>query len=187
MTMNKREAEAVEKMARELFRVAGLIVPEGWDKPTFDEPDIDVWLSESGRESWRSVARHILTVVLPAAQADVLEKLAREWGNDAGARVVRRFAAREIEGANEFALALDRGTKKEHIRAIPGTLLAQRAGEEQDRCGHDYPGARGDRFDFTSDCAYGCGCWMGGSNSGGPKGVDPSGDCPKHPGKGGPR
>ena len=34
--------------------------------------------------------------------------------------------------------------------------------------------------DGTSDCKYGCGCWMGPSRSGGPMGVDPSGKCPRH-------
>lgn len=37
---------------------------------------------------------------------------------------------------------------------------------------YPYPGG-------TSDCAYGCGCWMGPSRSGGP--VDPFGPCPNHP------
>lgn len=31
----------------------------------------------------------------------------------------------------------------------------------------------------TSDCAHGCGCWMGDSRSGGP--VDPFGPCPMNP------
>jgi hypothetical protein len=34
---------------------------------------------------------------------------------------------------------------------------------------------------FTVDCAYGCGCWMGPSRSGGPDGLDPFGECPKAP------
>ena len=33
--------------------------------------------------------------------------------------------------------------------------------------------------DGTSDCQYGCGCWMGPSRSGGP--VNPFGACPKNP------
>lgn len=33
----------------------------------------------------------------------------------------------------------------------------------------------------TSDCHYGCGCWAGDYSSGGPDGVDPTGDCPKNP------
>jgi len=33
--------------------------------------------------------------------------------------------------------------------------------------------------DGTSDCAYGCGCWMGPARSGGP--VNPFGACPNHP------
>jgi hypothetical protein len=47
---------------------------------------------------------------------------------------------------------------------------------------HKYPGvsAKGE-FMFTSDCANGCGCWMGGYRSGGPDGVNPFGECPKAP------
>ena len=33
----------------------------------------------------------------------------------------------------------------------------------------------------TSDCNYGCGCWMGPARSKGPTGVDPFGRCPNHP------
>lgn len=40
---------------------------------------------------------------------------------------------------------------------------------------HHYP----DAPDGTSDCKYGCGCWAGPHNSGGP--VDPFGACPKNP------
>ena len=35
--------------------------------------------------------------------------------------------------------------------------------------------------DGTSDCEYGCECWMGRTNSGGPTGIDPHGTCPKNP------
>lgn len=35
--------------------------------------------------------------------------------------------------------------------------------------------------DGTSDCKYGCGCWMGPSRSGGPDGLDPFGVCPGNP------
>lgn len=38
---------------------------------------------------------------------------------------------------------------------------------------HKYPDE-----DCTSDCTFGCGCWMGPSNSGGD--VDPFGACPKN-------
>jgi translation elongation factor EF-1beta len=41
---------------------------------------------------------------------------------------------------------------------------------------HEYPNPEG-----TSDCIYGCGCWMGPSRSDGPLGVDPHGLCPNHP------
>ena len=33
----------------------------------------------------------------------------------------------------------------------------------------------------TSNCDYGCGCWMGPARSGGPTGLDPFGACPKNP------
>ena len=42
--------------------------------------------------------------------------------------------------------------------------------------GHKYPDHEG-----TSDCEYGCGCWMGPCRSGGPTGLDPHGTCPKNP------
>lgn len=42
--------------------------------------------------------------------------------------------------------------------------------------GHNYP-----RSDGTSDCSYGCGCWMGPARSNGPLGVDPHGECPANP------
>jgi site-specific DNA-methyltransferase (adenine-specific) len=46
--------------------------------------------------------------------------------------------------------------------------------------GHAYPGSPVGGFEFTSDCVFGCGCWMGDSRSGGPSGVSPFGECPKH-------
>lgn len=42
--------------------------------------------------------------------------------------------------------------------------------------GHSYPNLEG-----TSDCKYGCGCWMGPARSGGPIGLDPFGECPGNP------
>jgi len=41
---------------------------------------------------------------------------------------------------------------------------------------HDY--GEGGR---TSDCKYGCGCWMGPVRSDGPPGIDPFGHCPDNP------
>lgn len=38
----------------------------------------------------------------------------------------------------------------------------------------------------TSDCKYGCGCWMGSARSGGPVGLDPFGVCPGNPKSGEP-
>lgn len=51
--------------------------------------------------------------------------------------------------------------------------------------GHDYSKEYG-KHDYgkcegTSDCEYGCGCWMGPARSGGPIGVDPFGECPNNP------
>lgn len=43
--------------------------------------------------------------------------------------------------------------------------------------GHHYPAAP----HATSDCSYGCGCWMGPSRSGGPTGLSPFGKCPGNP------
>lgn len=37
------------------------------------------------------------------------------------------------------------------------------------------------KYHGNSDCEYGCGCWMGSSNSGGPTGLDPFGTCPNNP------
>lgn len=51
--------------------------------------------------------------------------------------------------------------------------------------GHDYGkeyGRHSYREEGTSDCKYGCGCWAGDANSGGPVGLDPlSGECPNNP------
>lgn len=41
---------------------------------------------------------------------------------------------------------------------------------------HEYP-----NHDGTSDCKFGCGCWMGSTRSGGPLGLDPFGTCPQNP------
>ncbi len=41
---------------------------------------------------------------------------------------------------------------------------------------HDYGEGGG-----TSDCKYGCGCWMGPARSDGPPGIDPFGHCPDNP------
>lgn len=49
---------------------------------------------------------------------------------------------------------------------------------------HLYPGILDGRFQNTSDCCYGCGCWMGGSRSGTRDEHDPTdpfGECPGNP------
>ena len=77
--------------------------------------------------------------------------------------------------------ALDKFKGKVVRQHAPGTGLARGGGT------HKYLGCeameRSGRLDdfFTSDCSYGCGCWMGGSQSGGPEGIDPFGACPKAP------
>ncbi len=48
---------------------------------------------------------------------------------------------------------------------------------------HIYPGAPGynpnNPLDcYTSNCINNCGCYAGPSTSGGPKGIDPWGECP---------
>ena len=45
----------------------------------------------------------------------------------------------------------------------------------------EYGGHKYANHDGTSDCEYGCGCWMGPARSGGPTGLDPGGTCPKNP------
>lgn len=45
----------------------------------------------------------------------------------------------------------------------------------------EYGGHKYADHDRTSDCEYGCGCWMGPTRSGGPTGLDPGGVCPKNP------
>ena len=42
-----------------------------------------------------------------------------------------------------------------------------------------FHGGHGYTYEGTSDCKFGCGCFMGESSSGGP--VDPFGSCPKNP------
>lgn len=64
-----------------------------------------------------------------------------------------------------------------------GTLMNATAGAKYS---HKYPGAPGHNPDdpgdcFTSNCEYGCGAWCGPSRSGAPDGIDPFGNCPKHP------
>lgn len=44
---------------------------------------------------------------------------------------------------------------------------------------HYYPGCHDSAGFYTSNCKFGCGCWMGSFRSGGP--VDPFGPCPKNP------
>jgi len=52
-----------------------------------------------------------------------------------------------------------------------------RSHKEYDNYGqHSYPDKEG-----TSDCSYGCGCWMGPARSDGPVGIDPFGHCPLNP------
>ena len=45
----------------------------------------------------------------------------------------------------------------------------------------EYGGHKYADHDGTSDCKFGCECWMGPSRSGGPAGLDPFGTCPKNP------
>jgi hypothetical protein len=61
------------------------------------------------------------------------------------------------------AIWYERGTLC-HAEKVPLTLFSE----------HKYAD-----HDGTSDCSYGCGCWMGPSASGGP--VDPFGPCPRNP------
>lgn len=45
----------------------------------------------------------------------------------------------------------------------------------------EYGGHKFADHDGTSDCQYGCGCWMGSSRSGGPAGLLEFGKCPNNP------
>lgn len=48
---------------------------------------------------------------------------------------------------------------------------------------HSYPGSpvKNDGDCWTSDCTHGCGAWAGPAGSGAPDGIDPFGECPRHP------
>ncbi len=90
------------------------------------------------------------------------------------ARLERRKRTRDRLGTM-LAIAGDgpHQTDYQRARQIFAAPVASKAG------GHDYPGTRNPPEFFTSDCANGCGCWMGEFRSGGPEGVDPFGACPK--------
>jgi hypothetical protein len=77
----------------------------------------------------------------------------------------------DIEG-RQFAIEAlhELGKKENEENENEGAVLSERKG------GHKY-GPDG----ATSDCAFGCECWMGRTNSGGPRGMDPFGKCPKNP------
>lgn len=45
----------------------------------------------------------------------------------------------------------------------------------------EYGGHKYEERNGNSDCEYGCGCWMGPFQSGGPTGLYPKGACPKNP------
>jgi hypothetical protein len=77
----------------------------------------------------------------------------------------RQFA---IDALHELGKEEEEENKKEYEEE--GAVLSARKG------GHRY-GPVG----ATSNCAFGCECWMGRTNSGGPRGVDPFGKCPKNP------
>lgn len=51
--------------------------------------------------------------------------------------------------------------------------------EKKQYGGHDYGNSEG-----TSNCKFGCGCWMGPFRSDGPIGLDPFGRCPNNPADG---
>jgi hypothetical protein len=87
-------------------------------------------------------------------------------------------------GADGNVVEFDQEAFEAHIDwFLAGAATAEIT--EPPRFPHDYPGALGHNPDdpgecFTSDCRHGCGCWAGPSRSGGPEGVDPFGECPKH-------
>lgn len=109
--------------------------------------------------------------------------------DDDSCRRLRRAVSAALRAAEttetDRTLHADTGASTRSILAadVPCPACGDDA-DKRDPNGHRYPGAdadeRGEAF-FTSDCAYGCGCWMGGSRSGGPDGVDPFGACPNAP------
>lgn len=120
--------------------------------------------------------------VAALARDTTLGELARIWpavASNQGARIVVL-----VPRGGRPNPALGEGqilTRKTQVRqAHPDWPAA-----DAPRFPHDYPGAPGynpkDPGEcYTSDCRYGCGCWAGPSRSGGPEGVDPFGECPKH-------
>jgi len=80
------------------------------------------------------------------------------WGTDFEGRGFAIEALREL------------GKNADAEESEDETVLSERKG------GHRY-GPVG----ATSNCAFGCECWMGRTNSGGPRGTDPFGKCPKNP------
>ncbi len=78
------------------------------------------------------------------------------------------------DGCPETICYVNDGDECETAERIREEIKANTPAEQE---GHIYPGGE----DFTSDCSNGCGAWMGPTRSGGPKGIDPFGSCPKAP------
>lgn len=97
--------------------------------------------------------------------------------------------AKRIDEAIEKAVSQVPEVSKARLEV---TLMKRRLSEMQDEKAdemflhprnigsHFYPGIVNGDFKQTTDCNY-CNCWMGGSRSGGPEGVDPFGACPGNP------
>jgi len=82
---------------------------------------------------------------------------------------------------------LDRHRKARGWATVPKTAIskprtsqaeaqAPAVTQKREREGHKYAD-----HDGTSDCAHGCGAWMGPFRSGAPNGINPFGECPKAP------
>ncbi len=81
----------------------------------------------------------------------------------------------EVEEARKHLAIVNERLKSLHEEKANETFLHPR-----NLGSHYYPGIADGSLVTTSDCKY-CKCWMGGFRSGGPDGVDPSGECPGNP------
>jgi len=79
--------------------------------------------------------------------------------------------ARQPDGPWEAAT-----TREVSMRSLGFSDYHLMTAEQYATVGHRYS-----KSGATGDCAYGCGCWAGGWQSGGPPGIDPLGACPKNP------
>ncbi len=108
------------------------------------------------------------------------------------ADIARDLAGGIRQASKALDATRDLGATLRELERVRGELLRAQAillkmlgvaeglaeGDEDRPGGHRYPLAPS----RTSDCAYGCGCWAGPYGSGGPRGINPLGRCPKNAG-----